>query len=84
MKKHHILLIDDDLDEFGFFLMPLEEIPELFKCTYAGRGPEALQLLKQQEPDFIFLDMNMPVWNGLECLKEIRKIEKYQHIPIIL
>lgn len=84
MKKYHILLVDDDLDEFEFFLMALEKMPSLFKCTYAGGGTEALNLLNEIEPDFIFLDMNMPARNGLECLKEIKKIEKYRHIPIII
>ena len=84
MKKHHILLIDDDLDEFEFFLMALEKMPKSFKCTYASSGKEAINLLEELEPDFIFLDMNMPAWNGWDCLSEIKKIEKCRDIPIVL
>ncbi|MFN3378225.1 MAG: response regulator [Runella zeae] len=84
MKKFHVLLIDDDLDEFEFFLMALEKIPSLFKCTHAASGQEAIKLLDELQPDFIFVDMNMPRWNGLECIKEIKKHLNWKAVPIIL
>ena len=35
-------------------------------------------------PHIIFLDLNMPVMNGLECLKEVRKFDKYSDISIVI
>ncbi len=84
MKKTHVLLIDDDLDELAFFLMAMDEMPDIFKCTYVSSGHEALKLLDEIRPDFIFIDMNMPRWNGLECIKAIKKNKEYDYIPLIL
>jgi len=36
------------------------------------------------KPAIIFLDMNMPVKNGLECLKEIRGTTGYEQVPIVI
>jgi len=83
MKKHHILLIDDDLDEFEFFIMALENMPDSFKCTYAAGAKEALKLLNTDVPDIIFLDMNMPLLNGWECLEQIKKIDSCRQVPVI-
>jgi len=41
-------------------------------------------LSKESLPDMIFLDLNMPVKNGIECLKEIRNDKKLDNLPIIV
>ena len=46
-----------------------------FNCLEAEDGQKALQVCEEQMPDVIILDWNMPVMNGLEFLKEIRKTE---------
>ncbi len=40
----------------------------------ASSGREAIEIVKKEEPDFIFLDLLMPEMSGWETLKEIRKI----------
>lgn len=35
-------------------------------------------------PDIIFLDMNMPVKNGIECLCEIRNSERLKDVPVVI
>lgn len=50
-------------------------------------GLEAVSLLNNDEsilPDFIFLDMNMPVMNGQKCLQEIMKLERLRQVPVII
>ena len=41
----------------------------------AGNGQEALELLKSCKPDLLTLDITMPVLDGLDALKEIKKVD---------
>jgi len=63
-----ILLIDDDLDEQFFFTEALKEINTSAKFFFANSAKEGLNLIKFLLPDFVFIDINMPAINGLECL----------------
>jgi CheY-like chemotaxis protein len=51
----------------------------------AGDGVDALEKLHAQKdlPDVIFMDVNMPRMNGIECLKELNK-SALQSIPVIM
>ena len=42
----------------------------------AKDGAEAVELFKEYEPDIIFIDKQMPKMNGIEAIKEIKKLEK--------
>ena len=79
-----ILLIDDDEDEQIFFTEALKEINVSVKCFCAVTAEEGMKLLKHFLPDVIFLDMNMPVLNGLECLELIKKDDGLKKIPVII
>jgi len=50
----------------------------------AANGKEALAQLEAQEIHLILLDWNMPELSGLEFLKKVRAMEKYQSLPIIM
>lgn len=84
--KKTCLLIDDDVDDQEIFIMALDQLVIQFQCTVANNGNEALQKLKRESvlPDYIFLDLNMPRMNGKECLKELKKNERLQNIPVII
>lgn len=84
MEKYHILLIDDDLDEFLFLQMALEILPDLFKCTYVSSCDDALEIVEQIHPDFIFVDMNMPRINGLDCITAVKQLPGCHNVPIYL
>ena len=85
MIKRKILLIDDDPDDRVFFTDALHEINNEIKCNVAENGEEALKLLSSPPlPDLIFLDLNMPVMNGLSCLFALKKDEKLKSIPVII
>jgi CheY-like chemotaxis protein len=82
-----ILIIDDDADDRLFFTEALLEIDQALQCISAKNGLEALEVLKASNanlPDYIFLDMNMPRLNGLQCLTRIKKIKAFKHIPVII
>ena len=82
----YILLIDDDADELEMFTDALNklQLPVSFFCEQVGTIDDALVFLNKIRPDFIFLDFNMPMKNGLDGLEEIKRIKNYSGIPIIL
>jgi CheY-like chemotaxis protein len=80
------MLVDDDADDHEIFLSALENISASVSCTTAVNGEDALEklLTKQVTPDLIFLDINMPLMNGPQFLKEIKKHEGLKNIPVII
>jgi CheY-like chemotaxis protein len=81
-----IIVADDDDDDFFFFDKALKEsgIPAIL--TRVINGIEVLALLEQliQVPQMIFLDINMPLMDGLTTLKRIRANEAYQEVRIVI
>jgi CheY-like chemotaxis protein len=82
-----ILLADDDEDDRGFFADALSEISSGDRLLVVENGIELMSLLVQhadKTPDILFLDLNMPVKNGYECLAEIRCTEQWKNLPIVI
>lgn len=79
-EKKHILIVDDDKNVLKLLKCALEE---KFTVTTIAGGRMALRFLETKTPDLIFLDYQMPVENGPEVFKKIRKIESAQNIPIV-
>jgi CheY-like chemotaxis protein len=81
-EKKLIYYLDDDTDDLQFF----REVAESFghDVTTFIDGNELLRILRKQEPDIIFLDIHMPVYNGQEILSIIRKIDEWKAIPIVM
>lgn len=80
-------LIDDDEDDRDFFISALNRINPLYNCLTAIHGEDALRILREQPeyvPDFIFLDLNMPLMDGRTCLLELKKIPKIIDVPTII
>jgi two-component system chemotaxis response regulator CheY len=49
----------------------------------ASNGAEALEIVKQEKPDVMTLDITMPEMNGIECLEEVMKIHPTCKVMII-
>jgi CheY-like chemotaxis protein len=81
---YSIVLADDDQDDHEFFKSALLSTAPLAKLTIVEDGEELISLLTHYIPDFIFLDLDMPCKNGLQCLNEIRSNPKIQHIPVVI
>ena len=79
-------LIDDDEDDREIFQLALAQIGETFNCITSDNCPEALENLRNGSlsPDYIFLDLNMPVVSGRDCLIEIRKISRFNDTPVLI
>lgn len=80
-KTISILIADDEIISQYFFQEIFDK--NKFEILFAQNGLEALEIFKQNKDkiDLILMDMEMPVMNGYEATKEIRKIGP--HIPIL-
>ena len=82
-----ILLADDDADDRLLFEEALSEVKKDAKLTTAKNGEQLMGMLKNQTPPIpsvIFLDLNMPLKNGFECLDEIRANKTYKDVPVVI
>ena len=80
------LLIDDDSDDQEIFVLALKQINNNIDCQVFDDGKTAIETLKQSPrlPDYIFLDLNMPLMDGRQCLQAIRQISRLDDVPVIM
>ncbi|HET6228288.1 MAG TPA: response regulator [Bacteroidia bacterium] len=86
MNYTSLLLVDDDSDDLLLFNEALSEIKAQVSCDSATDGVEALKKLTSatSSPHLIFLDLNMPIMHGFECLKRIKANKALQKIPVVI
>lgn len=81
------LLADDDADDKTLFCEALAEIDPTIVCHTASDGKEALAILSDKQinkPSIIFLDINMPVMDGWQCLGALKEHNDHRNIPVIM
>jgi CheY-like chemotaxis protein len=81
-----IVLIDDDEDDQETFRMALNEVDPSMDCTCYYSGAEALSKLTEPDsvlPEYIFLDLNMPVMSGVQFLEKI-KTTPLAELPVVI
>jgi len=81
-KKFKILIADDRPDNITLLARYLEN--EGFSNVTAMDGVETLEKIRDEQPDLILLDINMPKKDGFTVLKEIRADSNARHIPVII
>jgi CheY-like chemotaxis protein len=77
-----ILVVDDESDLLLVTLLRLKHVG--YEAFGASNGREALDLARQKMPDLILTDVLLPVMNGDEIAKTLKKEENTKNIPIIL
>jgi CheY-like chemotaxis protein/nitrogen-specific signal transduction histidine kinase len=80
--KPRVLLVVDDKWENRSVLVNLLR-PLGFDSIEASNGQEALNIVHEIQPDLILTDLVMPVMDGFELARQIRKIPEISHIPIV-
>ena len=83
----NICLADDDQDDRLFFTDAFDELRIKTKVNTFNDGVELMNYLNDADsvlPNVLFLDLNMPKKNGLECLLEIKKNENLNDIAIAI
>jgi twitching motility two-component system response regulator PilG len=81
-KKGTVMVVDDSATVRKLVTMILER--ENYKVLDAGDGLEALTILNEETPDFIFLDITMPRIDGYTLCKLIKNDEKTKDIPVVM
>lgn len=82
-----IILVDDDEDDRLLFEDAIEELNMNTYLQSFCDGQEFMEyiLLKDQEmPHLVFLDLNMPVKNGIQCLIEMRENNKLKNLSVAI
>jgi CheY-like chemotaxis protein len=84
-----ILHVDDDPDDRFLVSDAINSIDPSIRVLEAENGLKAIDLLKKARiigelPSLIILDFNMPLMNGMETYKEIRKHPEFSNIPVVL
>ncbi|WP_147677833.1 response regulator [Algibacter pacificus] len=82
----NVFLADDDEDDRWLFEQALSQLKIKTSLALFKNGKEIMDYLKQVEhiPHIIFLDLNMPIKNGMECLLELRKDPNLKKIPVAI
>lgn len=79
-KDIKILVTDDEEDYRQLLAFWLRS--KGYTVITASGGDEAIRLVKDEKPDIVFMDLRMPVMDGVEAIGKIREFN--QDIPIII
>jgi CheY-like chemotaxis protein len=84
-KICNILLAEDDEDDFYFFNLAIFSLEGSYQLLRTSDGVMFCSLIQTaMDIDVIFLDINMPYKDGISCLKELRSMEGYNSIKVVM
>lgn len=90
-KTYNILLVEDNPTDVILFQEALNENSIKIDLAVVENGEDALKYLKQEDPfpdahrpDLVLLDLNLPILNGIEVLREIKTDDQLRIIPIVI
>ncbi len=89
MKSIHILLVEDNEGDILLTTEALQESKIVNKVTVLKDGKMAIDFFKnitnkEDVPDLVLLDINLPKKNGMEVLHYIKSSEKHKQVPVIM
>jgi CheY-like chemotaxis protein len=83
LNNLHIVIAEDDFDDGEIILDSFLRHVSFAKVNLVKNGKELLEFLEtsKNKPDIILTDINMPILNGIDALKEIRDDRELKEIP---
>ena len=81
-EAKRILVIEDEMDVLKMTVFRLKKAG--YDVLTADDGKKGLETVEQERPDFIFLDLNLPVMDGYEVCRELKKDEELKKIPVVI
>jgi len=83
--EQKLLIVDDEAHIRMLIEQTLEDLEdEGVELLFAENGEQALELIKQEEPNLVFLDVMMPKMNGMEVCYKVKKELNLSNVYIIL
>ncbi len=82
-----ILVVEDDDDDRLLLETAMRKSPYRCDLVFAQDGMDALQMLgtmQDRAPDLILTDLNMPLMDGMELVKELKSSIHWTYIPIVM
>lgn len=81
-ENSKIAIIEDDIAIVQMYQMKFEA--EGYEVAFAEDGEQGLKLIEEFQPDIVLLDLMMPVMNGDDVLKKIRKEDWGKDLKVII
>jgi CheY-like chemotaxis protein len=81
-KEPYILIVDDDPDIIEGILTILESRP--YRLATARDGKKCIEMVAQEIPDLLILDLLMPRMDGWGVIREMRSEPRYARVPILI
>jgi CheY-like chemotaxis protein len=81
-SEKKILVVDDEPDVRNFLATCIEDAG--FQVDTASDGAQAIEKLQADPPDLMTLDMVMPRVSGINLMRQIRNIEEFARLPVIV
>ena len=75
-----VLICDDESDFLEVLAAQLQA--EGYEVSAVGNGKEAIRRVRESPPDIVFLDVRMPEMDGIQTLRQIRKISRT--VPVVM
>jgi CheY-like chemotaxis protein len=87
--KHIVLYADDDIDDLQLVVDAFSPYASMVEVITVNDGTEALAYLRNLAPSdpipcLIILDINMPRLSGKDTLVQLRKMERFHSVPVML
>jgi len=83
-RQIHLLIAEDDEEDREILRDAIMEVAPDRSVRFAKNGQDLMEQLEYMVPDLIFLDINMPLKTGMECLQEIRQNKNYYNLPVLI
>ncbi len=87
-KRYNIFLAEDDGDDRDLFLLFLKDRTDIGDISCVMNGAELIEALNNSDknnlPDMIIIDQNMPVLDGIKTLQHLKRYKKFNRIPVMV
>lgn len=81
IQRPHLLIVDDDPDYRALLVSILKND---YFIIQAPDGAAGVKLASEHKPEIIVLDMQMPGWDGVRVLRELRACPKLKSVPVLI
>jgi CheY-like chemotaxis protein len=86
-KQPLVFIADDDADDVFFVRSAIEQLKADIRVRHFQNGKQLIDVLNdcsEEQPDLVLLDLNMPILDGKETLRILRRNEMLRDLPIIM